>query len=138
MIHLVFVYGSLKQGFGNHGMLEGNEFITATRTKGRSYRMVSLKAFPAVLKGGKNAIQGELYAVDATTLALLDMLEGNGQLYQRRQVDLESGHKAWMYCLIPGFSMTNNMFRVLTENRVQTWMMPPDSELEMFTAQSHD
>jgi gamma-glutamylcyclotransferase (GGCT)/AIG2-like uncharacterized protein YtfP len=132
MNFLVFVYGSLKEGFGNHGILEGSEFICSTRTKGRSYRMISLDAFPAVLRGGKNAISGELYQVDLMTMLYLDMLESNGELYERKLVELESGHKAWMYCFLYNMRSNKKQPRVLTENRVQTWTLPTNGESEFF------
>ena len=132
MNFLVFVYGSLKEGFGNHGFLEGSEFICSTRTKRRSYRMISLDAFPAVLCGGKNAISGELYQVDLMTMLYLDRLESNGELYERKLVELESGHKAWMYCFLYNMRSNKKQPRVLTENRVQTWTLPTNGESEFF------
>lgn len=138
MNFLVFVYGSLKRGFGNHDILNGSEFICSTRTKGRGFKMASLGSFPAVLRGGKNSIAGELYQVDLMTMVHLDMLESNGELYQRKQVDLESGHKAWMYFFLYDVQSTKNQLRVLTENRVQTWTLPNDVESELFRGKQVD
>lgn len=128
----VFVYGSLKSGFENHAVLGGCEMVTRTRTKAKSYEMVSLDHFPAVILGGKNAIEGELYSVDVMTMAYLDMLEGNGYLYDRKLVDLKSGHKAWMYCLIPGLRLEQSQRRVLTLNDTQSWMPPVQDKPDVF------
>lgn len=132
----VFVYGSLKRGFGNHGLLEWSDFIATTRTKSKSFGMVSLTAFPAVYEGGNCSIEGELYEVDSTTLFFLDMLEGNGEFYERQVVELESGDSAWMYCIVPGTISTDsskhNKVRVRTENNVETWLMPLDNDEDVF------
>lgn len=118
----VFVYGSLKNGFGNHDFLNGAEFITSTQTKDHSYQMVSLGSFPAVLSGGSCAISGELYKADSSTLILLDMLEGNGDLYERQEVKFESGHTAWMYVFLYEVETPAKNTRVLTVDGVQTWL----------------
>lgn len=128
----VFVYGSLKRGFENHALLEGCEMITRTRTKKKSYQMISLESFPAVMLDGKNAIEGELYSVDMMTLAYLDMLEGNGYLYERKLVELKSGHKAWMYCLVPGVLFEHNQRRVLTLHGIQSWLSPSQDKPDVF------
>lgn len=95
--HLVFVYGTLKQGFANHHLLTDSALQGRVRT---------LQAFPLVIAGpwyapsmlddpGAGAqVVGELYLVDAQTLAALDQLERVGQAggYIRRRLwvaDLE-------------------------------------------------
>lgn len=64
-MHL-FVYGTLKQGFHNHHILENVEFICEATTKER-YPMVNIeKCFLYLInaKGyGKN-VQGEVYRMD--------------------------------------------------------------------------
>lgn len=126
MKHCVFVYGSLKSGFYNHGLLQSAKLVTTTTTKDHHYRMISLGAFPAVVNSGENAISGELYEVNTYTLMLLDMLEGNGVFYERTEVELESGHKAWLYFLVVDLEPAKDQSRVLTENKVQTWIMSED------------
>ncbi len=132
----MFVYGSLKKGFGNHALLGDAELVASTQTKNRQFRMISLDAFPAVLKGGNCAISGEVYRVDLLTMAYLDMLESNGELYKREKVDLESGDRAWMYIFMYGMKTPRKNFRVQTENRVQTWMLPVDGQPEEFRRKS--
>lgn len=104
----VFVYGSLKRGFGNHSYLDGQEFLGDAKSVDDNFVMVSLGAFPAVLKdipSDNLAISGEIYKVNEETLYYLDMLEGNGSLYKRekRQFILDNGKKmeAWIYLMSP-------------------------------------
>lgn len=102
---LVFVYGSLKRGFGNHGLLEHSKYVGITETVYHNFRMHPLLgSFPAVTACIDDgfAIMGELYEVDLPTLKRLDMLEGNGSLYIRRLVSVFSGNdivEAWMYLM---------------------------------------
>jgi gamma-glutamylcyclotransferase (GGCT)/AIG2-like uncharacterized protein YtfP len=104
----VFVYGSLKQGFGNHDhFLTGQEFLGERITADKDYNMLSYGAYPAAVRvrednlEGGYAIAGELYVVDNVTLSRLDRLEGNGLFYRREQVDLEDEEEpAWMYLLV--------------------------------------
>ena len=84
MTNLVFVYGTLKKGFGNHRLLEKSHCL------GEAYlprtKMVNLGAYPAVIAGGKKEVMGEVYQVDEETLARLDRLEGHPSFYERQQV----------------------------------------------------
>ncbi len=103
--HLVFVYGSLKIGFGNFKyFLDDSEFVGRACTVDPAFEMVSLGMFPAVVKGGDNSIYGELFMVDQHTFERLDMLESNGDMYLREQffcVDMDGKvRSAWMYCFI--------------------------------------
>ena len=47
----VFVYGTLKQGYGNNRLLEFAEYYADATTKDR-YMFFTLGAFPAVIKSG--------------------------------------------------------------------------------------
>jgi len=105
-MELVFVYGTLKRGFSNHGILENSKYLGTTETVSRSFMMYPLfGSFPGVticLDDGF-AIMGELYEVDSQTLNELDKLENNGKFYTRRLVSVyrKPGEtvKAWMYLL---------------------------------------
>jgi len=94
---LVFVYGSLKRGFGNHQLLEESEFIGHHITE-PLYEMRSLGGYPGVLLNGDTPISGELYRVDEATFQRLDRLEGYPRFYQRLQIPTKEGY-AWMYFL---------------------------------------
>ncbi len=93
----VFVYGSLRRGQGNHGLLDGARFAGEAETLPR-WAMLDLGAFPGVVPGC-DRVRGEVYDVDAATLAALDRLEGHPRFYRRRPVELADGTRAAMYVL---------------------------------------
>jgi len=101
---MVFVYGSLKRGFGNHYFLRDAKYCGNTETVDATFCMHSMGPFPAVTESNDNGyhITGELYEVDADTMNALDKLEGNGVFYTRKLVrvyTLEGTVEAWMYLL---------------------------------------
>lgn len=79
----VFVYGSLKKGFGNHQLLERGDakFVGDAQVSG--FQLFSLGPFPAVVPGN-GTVSGEVYEVGPETLAALDRLEGHPTFYQRQ------------------------------------------------------
>lgn len=93
----VFVYGTLKKGFGNHERLlkECKELGTAT-IEGI---MFHLGAFPAISLGepfGK--IHGEVYEVSWDKLIDLDQLEGVGHnFYDRIEAKVHPHGAVWTY-----------------------------------------
>ena len=127
MKHHVFVYGSLKQGYGNHRLLETSTFLGKYITRDTDFYMISLHSFPGVLKmesGEGFSISGELYEVDDATLKNLDILEGNGHFYKRELVEILSrSEKAWMYVLMeaPYRSCTDEKVVENEELRLHEW-----------------
>lgn len=110
----VFVYGTLKRGYGNNYLLKSgqNGFMGVAATKSKNFSMYRTSphtGFPVVFNsnlftywraqshpsgvgGGLpllGAVYGEVYSVDAGTMARLDSLEANGVMYQREQIDVE-------------------------------------------------
>jgi gamma-glutamylcyclotransferase (GGCT)/AIG2-like uncharacterized protein YtfP len=83
MIH-VLVFGSLKRGFRNHHFLATSRF-TGSGTTRREFDLLDLGYFPAAIKPGTFAIQGEVFMVDQKTLRRLDLFQSNGTFYQREQ-----------------------------------------------------
>jgi gamma-glutamylaminecyclotransferase len=81
----LFVYGSLKSGRGNNGLLDGCQFVGPGYTEG-IYTMVNLGMFPGIVEDGETSIYGEVYDVDDGTLARLDMLEGHPHFYERKDM----------------------------------------------------
>jgi len=76
-------------------------------TKESTYLMIQFNSTstkgaqtPGVLNNGQGHIWGEIYEVDDAGLTDLDKLEDNGRLYQREEILLDDGSKAWMYILI--------------------------------------
>lgn len=94
----VFVYGSLKKGYGNHGVLS-HSHATLLQEDATSpiYDMIGMGGFPGVLPDGATSILGEVYEVDC--LEALDGLEGHPTFYKREVVTLSSGIEAWIYIL---------------------------------------
>ncbi|MBF0281944.1 MAG: gamma-glutamylcyclotransferase [Zetaproteobacteria bacterium] len=91
---LIFVYGTLKRGHDNHRWLTGATFIDEGFAHGTMYDIDG--AYPGVIFGGSDTVQGEVYDVDAVILQSLDGLEGfdpmnlAGALYVRREVAVTS------------------------------------------------
>lgn len=94
-MHRVAVYGSLKQGYHNHPLLEGYPCQNTDVIQG--WDMVDLGSFPGIFKGD-GEIHVEIYEVDDSGMGRLDMLEGYPTFYNRTQVDTSEG-KAWIYYL---------------------------------------
>jgi len=106
MSHTIFVYGSLKHGFHNHGLIEHSTFLGRATTS-HAYVMLPGPGFPYLVKRWQNApqllVEGELYEVDEKTFAAVDLLEGNGSFYQRQSslVVSEDGFcQGWVYFLL--------------------------------------
>ena len=97
---LVFVYGSLLRGECNHRYLNGARFLGEARTEAEFF-LVDLGGFPGMAQGGCDAIDGELYAIDASCLLVLDELEDHPEYFRRSEVTLEDGRVANGY-LLPG------------------------------------
>ena len=96
----VFVYGSLRRGLHNHHFLAGATFVGDDVTE-PAFTLYSLGAFPAMVQGGTTSVVGEVYEVDARTLAALDRLEGHPHFYQRVPATLRSGAAVETYVVPP-------------------------------------
>lgn len=94
----VFVYGSLMSGLHNHRLLEGARFIGTDRTR-PLFGLVDLGSFPAMVAEGTTCIVGEVWEVDAATLADLDRLEGHPRWYERVTIVLASRRRADTYLM---------------------------------------
>lgn len=90
---LLFVYGTLKCGYGNHHYLK--DFTFVGNTKVAPYKMYNVGSFPCIVRTyGENAgydeVNGEVYSMPAIdwikARAPLDRLEGVPHLYDRTQV----------------------------------------------------
>ncbi|QDE95989.1 gamma-glutamylcyclotransferase family protein [Myxococcus xanthus] len=84
----VFVYGTLLAGLPNHHHLRGARLLGPARTHA-SFALYDYGPFPALASGGRHAVEGEVYEVDALTLAALDRLEGHPRFYQRTPIALD-------------------------------------------------
>lgn len=91
---LVFVYGTLKRGHGNHHWLGDAPFLGEAVLP--DVVLHDLGPFPMAVPG-EGVVRGEVYGVDADGLARLDRLEGYPRLYDRRPLLLADGRRAWVY-----------------------------------------
>tara|TARA_R110000751_G_scaffold301787_1_gene415450 strand:+ start:223 stop:585 length:363 start_codon:yes stop_codon:yes gene_type:complete len=95
---IVFVYGSLKQGFHNHRLMEGATYVGEGTIAAAA--MFSLGSFPAVVHG-TGVVYGEMWEVSGAQAQALDRLEGHPTFYRREEllVELSDGelHTAWVY-----------------------------------------
>lgn len=93
---ILFVYGTLKQGYGNHVFLKDSKFLGVDSVRGT---LVDLGAFPGLLKDGDRPVYGELYEVDHATLRNCDRLEGHPNFYRREPVVTTGGVTCEVYYL---------------------------------------
>lgn len=104
---MVFVYGSLKRGLGNHRVIEAPDTIDmgADILMYPGF-MVDLGAFPGLVKmnEGIEQIHGEVYEVSPDTFSRLDMLEGYPRFYSREQRLTKNRHRVWVYFLPPDYA----------------------------------
>lgn len=103
---LVFVYGTLKRGFGNHRVMQmaGGQFVCEGKT---AYRLPLIqRGLPFLLDqpGRGHHVEGEIYRVpDEAGWRRLDRLEGHPDFYRRKLTDIvgDDGetYEAWTYFL---------------------------------------
>ena len=87
---LLFVYGTLKRNEPNYRFVASQEFLGDVETKPH-YKLYQLHGFPAMVEVDKDgqAIHGEIYRVDKTTLHDIDSLEGHPYLYKRQEIEVK-------------------------------------------------
>lgn len=92
----LFVYGTLKRGHGNNQFLQAYKakFLSEDTIPGKLYTDGGL---PYVEKGTEGVVIGEIWEVDAPTMARLDRLEGHPMWYQRTEVTTGKGVKCEVY-----------------------------------------
>lgn len=94
----VAVYGSLRQGMGNHRILDGAELVGQYDVVMRA-KMISLGGFPGLLKDDDfSPVTIEVYEVNDCILDRLDRLEGHPTFYKREETGTPAGG-AWIYWL---------------------------------------
>ncbi len=112
---IVFVYGSLKRGFANHGILAAHDpqFVGEGKTdRGFALFGTPSGAYPVVV--GPDAgfpvtrVKGEVWEVSEKCLLRLDRLEGHPNFYKRETVAIALQWDtviAWIY--VYQFEVTN-------------------------------
>ena len=125
----VFVYGTLKRGYGNNRLLQSAKFIDSGVTM-MPYRILGTGGFPVVLNEKEHRIAGEVYEiVTKRDLPRLDGLEGYPYMYYRKKVMVElntTGIKiaAQMYVGTPShweLSVPHLQRIMADENGVAAW-----------------
>jgi gamma-glutamylcyclotransferase (GGCT)/AIG2-like uncharacterized protein YtfP len=87
---LVFVYGTLKRGGSNHHYMAGQKFLGAARTP-PGFRLYDLGGHPGMIAkpDDRDGVTGEVWSVDAASLAQMDGLEGLAEgIYRRVPIKL--------------------------------------------------
>jgi gamma-glutamylcyclotransferase (GGCT)/AIG2-like uncharacterized protein YtfP len=96
----LFVYGTLKRGCRNRGIMRDAEFAGEAATE-PAYLLVNCGSYPGLVRAGDGqpgmAIRGELYRVDEQLLAALDRFEGVPVEYVRETIGLADGSEAETY-----------------------------------------
>ena len=94
----LFDYGSLLPGEPDHELLAGARRLGPASTP-PEYYLVELSTFPALVAGGRVAVSGELYLVDAALLLAIDVKKEHPVLFQRRTITLADGELAEAYLM---------------------------------------
>jgi gamma-glutamylcyclotransferase (GGCT)/AIG2-like uncharacterized protein YtfP len=110
-MYKVLVYGSLKEGRGNHPLLDGYQKLSNGTVDG--FIMYSLGAFPAVRRDD-GTIHVEQYEVDDIGLARLDRLEGEPHFYERQTVEYD-GESNFIYVLSDSYFKNIDKTRVVED-----------------------
>ena len=92
----VFVYGTLKKGYGNNVLLNGTEFLGEHLLPG--FKLLNA-GFPVASPSANDTIKGEVYELADNTpnLQWLDRLEANGRMYNRTKVSDETHGELELY-----------------------------------------
>lgn len=103
---LVFVYGTLKRGFHNHGVMvrAGGEFVSSGTTVERYPLVIDGLPYLLDVPGQGHPVKGEIYRVSsAEGWSMLDRLEGHPRFYERRLTEIAGAdgetYAAWVYFL---------------------------------------
>ena len=96
---LIFVYGSLLSGMGNHGLLDNDDSVLVDTFKtAPEYTLLDLGWYPGVVGVGDTPIIGELYRVSEEVWLDIEHLEGYPEFYDRVVLNTHEGD-AIMYVL---------------------------------------
>ncbi len=91
----VGVYGTLKNGHGNHHLLTDSKWCYNTTIQGFS---LYVSGIPYAMEDSKSTtpLHIEVYEVDNATLARLDRLEGHPRAYERKPFNIGED-EVWIY-----------------------------------------
>lgn len=99
----LFVYGTLKRGCRNHGVMRRAQFLGEAAIEAE-YLLVNCGSYPGLVRAANGqarcSIRGELYRVDEKLLAELDRFEGVPREYVRELIRLADGSVAETYIYV--------------------------------------
>jgi len=100
----LFVYGTLKKGYGNNYHLKNSKYIKTLTIKSK-YKLVDLGPFPALVPFENELfdVVGELYEVTKEDFLSCDYLEGYPNFYDRSKIE-QDGYSFWVYHFKPSTS----------------------------------
>ena len=89
----IVVYGSLREGMGNHPLLSMNKAKKlSTEIVSIPFEMIDLGGFPGLVKSKKvNQIVAEVYGVDDNTYKRVEQLEGYPSFYDKHSLETTQG-----------------------------------------------
>lgn len=101
----LFVYGTLRNGLYNNHYLRGARFLGLGRTVEQYVLFVGKYPYVQRVPEGSDTaltrVRGEVYVVDKSTLAAVDVLEEHPDTYRREivEIELDKGGMlpAWLY-----------------------------------------
>lgn len=88
----VFVYGTLKRGYGNNAYLTRAIFLGPAEAEG--FALLSLGFCPGMIPREGHTAKGELYDLSTCPDAIynLDRIESEGDFYHRHVIEVLYGH----------------------------------------------
>ena len=89
----IFVYGSLRRKQGNSHWMTNAQWLGDHTVE--NFQLFSIGHYPGAVPG-EGEVLGEVYRIDASTLAELDALRTKGGEYRRQLIQTPFG-SAWMY-----------------------------------------
>lgn len=95
---VLFVYDAWMSGQAEAARLQGARAIGPAATEPR-FDLVDLGTQVALVPGGTTAVRGEVYAMEPSMLASLDIERGHPLRYKRIRIRLEDGREVEAYTL---------------------------------------
>lgn len=92
--HVIFVYGTLKNGHMRHKHLMSQRYLGTAVLK-PNYRMVYLSGYPALVTPQEgqfgSRVRGEVYEIDDICMQVIDKVEGTDSgIFVRKVIGIES------------------------------------------------
>ena len=101
--YTLFVYGTLQSGQSRNFILKGLQYEKATLFNYRKIKPISLD-FPLIIREISSKVKGEIYyGLDHKLISQIDMIEGEGELYNRIMVKvaLDDGKEVEAFTYYP-------------------------------------